>query len=76
MSITVNLDEAVAYLRELLSMNKEELNREAEYCPNSHDRMKKSEIMVFAFERKFNSKAKPPVTRTGTPLNIKFGENR
>lgn len=76
MSVTVNLDEAVTYLRELLSMDKQELNREAEYSPNSHDRMKKSEIMVFAFERKFNPKARPPVTRIGTPINIKFGKNR
>lgn len=62
MSKLIDLDDAVTYLRELMVMSKPELLREFKHHPDlCGDKVKKADLVVFAFERKFNSKAKPPI---------------
>ncbi len=59
---TVNLNEAVVWIRELLYMNKTELIRAAnlKYPPQDVKKLKKSDVLLFAFERRFNPKARDP----------------
>lgn len=58
----ISLDDAVMYLRELMDMNKEQLLREARFAHNrlAAEKVKKADMILFAFERKFNSKAVDP----------------
>ena len=61
----IDLDEAVAYLRELLIMNKQELLREVRSDLVS-DKSKSKDILMLAFELKFDSYARPPVRGSKT----------
>lgn len=61
--IQISLDDAVTHLRELMVMSKDQLIRESKFVHDrlaANDKIKKSDIIVFAFERKFNSKAIDP----------------
>lgn len=54
---TVNLNEAVTYLTELLGMTKEELAREIEIDGR---KLTKPNQVLFAFERKFDPNTRMP----------------
>ncbi len=71
---TVNLEDAVVYLRELLAMNKTELAREANFAHQVRCPLKRPEMVIFAFERKFNSSAKDPTIarRNKVPFSPTF----
>jgi len=58
---TVNLDDAVAYLRELLFMDRTELLKAANFA-RVHDKLKKSDMIVYAFEKHFNVNAIDPTS--------------
>ncbi len=71
----INLNEAVAYLRELMYMDRPELLREVPgLC---EDKIKKTDLIVFAFERRFNTNARPPIRGgTGQSFNsLRFEEH-
>lgn len=57
----VNLNEAVTYLRELLYMNKDELDRETDIDGR---KIKKLDKILFAFERNFDPHTKLPYGAT------------
>lgn len=57
----VNLDEVVSYLRELLYMNKAQLLGELGTMPDGfRNKVKKSELIAFVLEKKFNPKVRVP----------------
>lgn len=69
---TVNLNEAVVWIRELLYMNKTELFKTAN-LENPNNRIKKSDVLLYAFERKFNQKARDPSENiTASKMQFKY----
>lgn len=71
----VNLNETVVWIRELLYMNKTELLQAAQLEYPDDSKLKKSEILLFAFERKFNPKTRDPSSESRTFRSIKFGSH-
>lgn len=65
MSVTVDLDDATAYLRELLVMNREQLLQVANFV-HMNDKIKKTEMMAYVFEKHFNSNAIDPTIMVNT----------
>lgn len=70
----IDLDDAVTYLRELLYLNKQELLREVRSYPDL-DKAKRTDIIAFAFERKFDPNVRPPVRRSGKAFCPIYKEN-
>jgi len=69
----IELNEAVIYLRELLGMSKPELIREARFKRQPQEKMKKTDILLAAFERKFDANAIDPTLTMVTHDRRHFG---
>lgn len=57
---TVDLRDAVSYLRELLAMDKTRLLREVNFKHHPAEKLKKTDMIAYAFERRFDSKTEDP----------------
>ncbi len=71
---SISLDEAVVYLRELLYMDKTELLRETGLLQRNADKIKKTDIIILAFERKFDVNARLSIMRNNPFSEFSFGK--
>lgn len=70
----VNLDEVVSYLRELLYMNRAQLLSEiGDTSKRFGDRSKKTDLIAFALEKKFDPKVRLPVIAGQLGAKLVFG---
>lgn len=70
----VNLDEVVTHLRELLYMNRAQLLGELGTMPDRfRDKVKKTELIAFVLEKKFDPKARPPIVAGQAGSALTFG---